>query len=142
MIRYTTDLEGLDAAQLDGFFEGWPNPPSPERHLDILRESYRVVLAVDEEKECVVGFSTAVSDGVLAAYIPLLEVLPGYRGHGIGRSIMERMLNELEGLYMIDLVATEGREAFYERLGFRETKAMVRRDFDAQCGRDKKEPGD
>jgi ribosomal protein S18 acetylase RimI-like enzyme len=136
VIRYTERVEGVAPDDLRGFFEGWPNPPSPERHLEILRRSHTVVLAVDDENGRVMGFATAISDGVLSAYIPLLEVLPEYRGRGIGRALMERMLDRLDGLYMIDLVASERAVNFYERLGFGKALGMVRRDFDAQAGKD------
>lgn len=135
MIRYTDRLDGLEPADLHGFFEGWPNPPSPERHLDVLRGSDEAVLAIDEETGRVVGFATAISDGVLAAYVPLLEVLPAYRGRGIGHALMERLIARLDGFYMVDLVSAPGREPFYERLGFRRASAMVRRDFGVQSGR-------
>ena len=135
MIRYTASTEGLTPEAVRGFFEGWPSPPSPERHIEILEASYAVVLAVDDDAGRVVGFVTAISDGVLAAYIPLLEVLPEYRGNGIGRVLMETILSRLDGLYMVDLVATPGRESFYERLHFRGARAMVHRDFEAQAGR-------
>ncbi len=40
-IRYTKDGNEARAAQaVTGFFEGWPNPPSAETHLTILRKSY------------------------------------------------------------------------------------------------------
>lgn len=68
----------MGPGQLTGFFEGWPSPPSEERHLALLRGSSHVVLAWHAEE--IVGFVTAISDGVLAAYIPLLEVRPGWRG--------------------------------------------------------------
>lgn len=139
MIRYSRSLEGITPERLAGFFQGWPAHPTPERHLRILRSSYERVLAIDDETGQVVGFVTAVSDGILAAYIPLLEVLPDYRGHGVGRELMERLLESLEGLYMIDLVADAERVAFYERLGFGQMRAMVLRDFDAQAGREQAE---
>lgn len=74
-IAYLTDLDGVTAAQLRGFFDGWPDPPTPETHLRILRGSATVVLAVDTETGCVVGFVTALSDGVLSAYPPLCRAL-------------------------------------------------------------------
>lgn len=90
MIRYTDSLEGIAPAQLSGgFFEGWPNPPSPETHLKILKNSDYTMLAIDEETGQVVGFITAISDGTLSAYIPLLEVLPAYRRRGIGVARLE-----------------------------------------------------
>ena len=86
MISYTDSIEGVTAKMLRGFFAGWPNPPSPGMHLKLLTNSYKVVLAIDDKTDNVVGFITAISDGVLSAYIPLLEVLPAYQGQGIHRT--------------------------------------------------------
>jgi ribosomal protein S18 acetylase RimI-like enzyme len=115
VIEYVTDAGGVEPEHLRGFFVGWPAPPSPERHLEILRGSSHVVLA--QEGDRVVGFVTAISDGVLSAYVPLLEVLPEYRGRGIGAELVRRLLAELDGLYMIDLCCDEDVVGFYERLG-------------------------
>ena len=117
MIEYSDSLEGVEPPQLDGFFVGWPSPPSPERHLELLRGSAAVVLARDGD--AVVGFVTAISDGVLSASIPLLEVLPAYQGRGIGSELVRRLLAALDGLYMIDLSCDAELEPFYARLGFR-----------------------
>ena len=115
MIEYVTDEGGVEPEHLGGFFVGWPTPPSPQRHLEILRGSSHVVLARDGER--VVGFVTAISDGVISAYIPLLEVLPEYQGRGIGAELVRRLLAELDGLYMVDLCCDEDVVGFYERLG-------------------------
>ena len=80
------------------------------------------------------GFINAVSDDTLAAYIPLLEVLPHYQGRGIGSQLVKRMLNKLEGLYMVDLVCDDDMVSFYERVGLKSHRAMMRRDFSAQSG--------
>src|SRR6187401_2213364 len=101
MIEYRTTLDGIGAEQLAGFFVGWPNPPAPAAHLLLLAGSQQIVLAVDGESGQVVGFITALSDGVLCAYIPLLEVLPAYQKRGIGQALVERMLERLKHLYMI-----------------------------------------
>lgn len=82
MISYTDSIESITADKLRGFFVGWTNPPSPETHLKLLANSYKVVLAIDDETGNVVGFITTISDGVLSAYIPLLEVLPAYQRQG------------------------------------------------------------
>jgi ribosomal protein S18 acetylase RimI-like enzyme len=116
-VEYTELLDGLEPHHLDGFFVGWPNPPSPERRLELLRGSAAVVLARDGER--VVGFVNAISDGVLSAYIPLLEVLPAYQGRGIGSELVRRIVARLERLYMIDLCCDAELEPFYRRLGFR-----------------------
>jgi ribosomal protein S18 acetylase RimI-like enzyme len=115
VIEYVTDPTGVGPEQLRGFFVGWPNPPSPVRHLEILCSSSHVVLA--REGERVVGFITAISDGVISAYIPLLEVVPEYQGRGIGAELVRRLLAQLGDLYMVDLCCDEDVVGFYERLG-------------------------
>jgi len=134
MIRYLSTENGIRPDQLGGFFEGWPSPPTPETHLAILSGSHRVVLALDEDLDTVVGFVTAVSDGVLAAYIPLLEVLPSYRHRGIGHELLSRIQQELGGLYMVDLVCDEAMESFYTSLGMKPAHAMTVRRYDRQSG--------
>ena len=124
---YTTDVAELTPADLEGFFVGWPSPPSPERHLEILRGSDHVVLAREGDEGPVVGFVTAISDGILSAFIPLLEVLPSRQGHGIGSELVRRMLAELDGFYMVDLVCDATLEPFYRRLGLTAMTGMGRR---------------
>ena len=138
MIRYLNEADGIRPDQLEGFFEEWPSPPTPETHITIMRGSYRVVLALGEDSDAVVGFITAVSDGALAAYIPLLEVLPSYRRRGIGRELVTRMQQELGDLYMVDLVCDEAAEPFYASLGMKPAHAMTLRRYDRQSGTTRK----
>ena len=134
MIRYLDSAESVSAAQLQGFFVGWPNPPSPDTHLQILRESQHRVLALDETTDQVVGFVTAISDGVLSAYIPLLEVVPSAQGQGIGKELVQRMLRKLESLYMVDLLCDASIQPFYEALGLQKAQGMMIRNYPRQNG--------
>lgn len=134
MIIYQDSAESITASQLEGFFVGWPNPPSPTTHLRILRQSAHRVVALDSETRQVVGFINAISDGILCAYIPLLEVLPPYQGRGIGRELVKRMLDKLKRLYMVDLVCLESLQPFYQKSGLQPASAMVIRNFDRQSG--------
>lgn len=133
MITYTNALDNLTADHLrGGFFAGWPNPPTPETHLKLLRGSSHVGLAWAGDR--VIGYITAITDGVLAAYIPHLEVLPEYRGQGIGSELVKRMLDQLRDLYMIDLICDPDVQPFYERLGLRRYSGMIYRNYDRQSG--------
>ena len=145
MIRYIDTAEAITPDQLEGFFEGWPNPPSPETHLRLLRQSDEVVLALDDASmddasrddasRDVVGFITAISDGVLAAYIPLLEVRRAYRGRGIGKALVHRMLDRLDDLYMVDLLCDPDLQPFYAALGMRPAAGMMLRNYEHQSGK-------
>jgi GNAT superfamily N-acetyltransferase len=131
-VSYVESPNEITAELLPGFFVGWPSPPTPATHLKILRRSSHVVLALHSGR--VVGFINAVSDHTLAAYIPLLEVLPEYQGRGIGGQLVKRMLKNLEGMYMVDLVCDDDMAGFYEHLGLKSARAMTRRNFAVQSG--------
>ncbi len=134
MISYVDSVEGISPNQLTGFFVGWPNPPSPEKHLEILTNSDNVVLAIDQRLGNVVGFITAVSDNVLSAYIPFLEVLPSYQKQGIGGELFKRMLKKLDGLYMVDLLCDEPLQTFYQHFGMTNASGMMLRNYERQSG--------
>ncbi|KOY17073.1 acetyltransferase [Paenibacillus xylanivorans] len=134
-MTFRDTLEGIGIDQLSGnFFEGWPNSPSTPTFLKLLEQSYAVELAVDEDTGNMVGFIQAISDGVLSAYIPLLEVLPEYQGKGIGTELVERMFNRLSDLYMIDLLCDDELQGFYEKKGMQKASGMVIRHYQNQVG--------
>ena len=129
-------MEAVSENMLDGgFFAGWPNPPDAATHLKLLCGSYCAYVAVDVVTGKVVGFINAVSDGVLTAYIPLLEVLSDYQGHGIGGALMKHMLAALDGLYMIDVVCDKKIQPFYAKFGATNWTASIFRNHMMQSGR-------
>ena len=127
MITYSESIDGIERRHLDGFLVGWPHPPSPETHLRLLASSDHIVLAIDVESAQVIGYVTALTDGVLSSFIPLLEVLPAYQGRGIGQALMTRMLDWLGHLPNVDLLCDPGVVPFYERFGMRPCGGMVLR---------------
>ena len=142
-MEYTSKVENITAAMLSGgFFVGWPNPPSPTTHLAILQNSYRSWIAIDTTKTpaVVVGFVNAVSDGVLSAYIPLLEVLPTYQGQGIGQELVRRMLADLSMLYMVDVAHDVELVDYYAKFGASPSQASIFRNYEAQSGFKTSEP--
>ncbi|WP_440897528.1 GNAT family N-acetyltransferase [Amphibacillus sp. Q70] len=135
-MRYKNSIDGISSDMLKGFFTDWPNPPNSQTHLKLLKNSSQVVIAVDEDPNQVVGFITAISDGVLSAYIPLLEVLPAYKNQGIGKELINRMLKELENIYMIDLCCDDELVSYYEKFNMTRTNGMILRNYNRQAGGD------
>lgn len=131
-IKYISTAEVIRHAQLVGFFVDWPNHPSPERHLDILRASHGVELALDNSTNQVVGFINMISDGIFAGYIPLLEVLPEYQGKGIGKELTNRILTRYNHLYMLDVCCDDTVVPFYASKGFLNVSGMIKRNFEQQ----------
>ena len=129
-IKFQNTLGDISPNQLTGFFVGWPNPPSPEALLIILNNSYCFELAIDINTNQVVAFTNAISDGVLSAYIPLLETIPEYQGNRIATELITRLKKKLEDIYMVDLCCDENLEPFYKRFGFEKHNAMIIRNYD------------
>ena len=126
-IRYQETCEGVSPEQLTGFFTQWRNPRPPAEHLVILQGSDHIVLAIDEDSGNVVGFVTALTDGIQAAFIPLLEVLPTYQGHGVGTELMHYILRRLAHLPAVDLTCNPETQSFYARFGMKPSVGAVLR---------------
>jgi GNAT superfamily N-acetyltransferase len=64
------------------------------------------------------GAGRALADGLDCAYIADIAVHPDHQGHGLGSTIIRRLLAATEGHKKIILYANPGTEAFYGRFGF------------------------
>jgi ribosomal protein S18 acetylase RimI-like enzyme len=131
---YKNSLDGISSNMLEGFFVDWPNSPNPQTHLKLLQNSSKVVIALDDHTNQVVGFITAISDGILSAYIPFLEVLPEYKNNGIGKELVKQMLKELEDIYMVDLCCDDDLVPYYEEFGMIKSNGMLVRNYRMQSG--------
>ena len=127
VIYYTDDLASVCEDMLCGFFVGWPRRPSPAQHLAVLRGSYRSVVAIDDADGRAVGFVNMLSDGVLTAFIPWLEVLPGYQGQGVGSELMRRILDGTDRFYSVDLACDAALVSYYGRFGMRGASSALLR---------------
>lgn len=77
-----------------------------------------------KENQAVV-FITCLSDKIISAYIPLLEVLPEYQKLGIWSQLIERILDKTKTLYMIDLVCDTELNKYYQKFGFKPYNANI-----------------
>ncbi|GAF06599.1 hypothetical protein JCM16418_567 [Paenibacillus pini JCM 16418] len=82
-----------------------------------------------------VGFINALSDQVLTAYIPLLEVTPAFKNQGIGTQLVERMLEQLKDYYMIDLLCDADLQDYYSQKGMIKAAGMMKRNYNNQSGK-------
>lgn len=81
--------------------------------------SYKIVTAWDGE--LLVGAGRMLSDGICYGSIFDVGVLPEYQRKGIGKEIMNKILNG-EDHMPIHLTSTFGNEDFYKTLGFKKHK--------------------
>ena len=138
-VRYTYSLEGISPSQLTRLPVGWPKPPSPQTLLKSLQNMNAVVLAIDEETNAVVGYACGMTDHVLILYIWGTELLPEYRGQGIRKQMLLRLLDRYGEIYQINIHPGQPDRRLFEELGFKayapeQAVAMTRMRYEWQDG--------
>ncbi len=86
----------------------------------MLRGTARQVGAWQGEQ--LVGYARALTDGCFRAFIEDVVVDESLRGQGIGRALIENLLNSLQDIEEIRLACSDENVAFYEKLGFKRPK--------------------
>ena len=89
-------------------------------------QSWYAIYAFEDQK--LVGMGRIISDGVITGIICGLCVLPSYQSKGIGKEMLNRMIDHCEQNRIIpQLLCTENLEPYYESFGFRKfTVGMTR----------------
>lgn len=100
---------------------GFMDRPLEQAEKAIRNGLFNVTAICDGE---VVGMGRLVGDGAMYWYLQEIIVLPEYQGKGIGKSIVNRLLehirkNSIPGTGVeVGLTAVKGKEPFYEKFGF------------------------
>lgn len=113
--------EGIDVAALNEVFVRVGFPRRQEERLRRALEHSRVVwLSAGEEEGRPVAFARAAGDGVFNAVVWDVVVEPSSQGLGLGRAVMERLVDELrrDGVANIVLYAETRVVGFYRLLDF------------------------
>ena len=72
-----------------------------------------------------IGAGRALADGLDCSYLCDIAVMPSHQGTGLGKQIVERLLELSRGHTKILLYAVPGKEAFYKRFGFLRMKTAM-----------------
>ena len=94
----------------------WSAANKPIELISALRNSHSLATARIDGR--LVGLANAISDGYLVVYFPHLLVHPAMHRKGIGRALMEAMLNRYRAFHQLMLTADGDALHFYEALGF------------------------
>jgi len=123
-ISLSTDIDGISWVELARLFE--LAPLGKKRDLEKIETAFqnsllRVFAFHDTE---LVGAGRALSDGVWRAAIYDVAVLPEYQGKGIGSKIIRHLI-QTANVDVVMLYSVPGKEAYYERFGFRKMKTAM-----------------
>ncbi len=117
---FLRDRKSHELIQLQALFEVasfWAKKRRIEDLSIAIANSNPVVSVWDKDR--LIGFARAISDGIYRATIWDVVIHPDYRGAGLGRKLVETVLshpriNRVERVYLM----TTHQQRFYERIGF------------------------
>jgi ribosomal protein S18 acetylase RimI-like enzyme len=127
VIYRSIQADDFEAVQTFLAENGWAARVSDvDRFRAMIDGTDRTVVALDGGR--VVGFARALCDGVSNGYISMLAVDENQRRQGIGRRLVEHLIQEDFG-GNITWVLRAGRDSrgFWERLGFRASDIAMER---------------
>jgi len=128
MITYRTAITDPEWEKLvdhyaeTGMCLGLGRERETEKIRRAFQSSYRFVTAWD--RGMVIGAGRMISDGECYGWIHDMSVLSAYRKQGIGRTIVEKLLEGNEDL-LIGLTSSFEATEFYAKLGFNRHKTAM-----------------
>jgi ribosomal protein S18 acetylase RimI-like enzyme len=96
---------------------GWGHRVESASQLEVLiKNSDHAIVALADD--VIVGFARALCDWQSNGYISMLVVNADYRRLGIGRSLMENLLEHGKGVTWVLRASRAGAKEFFSSLGF------------------------
>ncbi|MGB3204598.1 MAG: GNAT family N-acetyltransferase [Crinalium sp.] len=119
-IQFCDRKSQIDLKQLQALFQigaFWAEDRKIEDLAVAIANSEPVISVWDKNK--LIGFARATSDGIYRATIWDVVIDPNYRGAGLGRKLVDTILSHprmsrVERVYLM----TTNQQSFYERIGF------------------------
>lgn len=115
--RWMFDDEGLDWGDVAELFRVAPLgvKDASEIELAFSNSMFKCFVFAGDE---LIGAGRALADGINSAYLCDIAVHPDYQGLGIGKGIVNELLDLCAGHKKVILYANAGKEGFYRKLGF------------------------
>jgi ribosomal protein S18 acetylase RimI-like enzyme len=124
-------IEELSEEQIDELFELYQQEDwTKDRKIDEIRimlKHCKIIGLVDEATNKLVGFTRIVTDYVYRATVYDVIVLKEYHGKGLGRQLMENIINhpQLKNIERVDLYTGEEKTEFYKKWGFNKVSELT-----------------
>lgn len=115
-----SNVKEIDAQAVCRFmnrFATWKVHPHVDQWSRMIANSAAVISAWEDG--VLVGFARGISDEVRYAQVLDVLVHPEYRGQGIGKSLIKRLVNEPVMQVRAVILGTPDKLEFYESAGFK-----------------------
>ncbi len=105
----------------EAYWSRWRSRDDVQRQI---QGAWRVVGCYDGQGH-MVGFARALSDGVALAYLADVYVLENHRGRGLGRALLQEMIEDGPGKEFRWLLHTADAHGLYRQFGFTAPDATI-----------------
>lgn len=105
----------------------WKNSYDSKNINSLIKGSYAFAVVVKNPEGKAIGMGRILSDGVSDAYIQDVVILPEYRKKGLGRMLVNFLLNVCisHRILWIGLVSEPNQDCFYSSCGFKKMKNYI-----------------
>jgi len=126
-IKFVDNWSKEDIIRLYRSAGWWKEYYDPSAINQLIAGSFAFVVAVNPSSGKAIGMGRIISDGISDAYIQDLVVLPEYRGQGIGKQLVNALLDRClsKGITWIGLISEPEQDGFYSSIGFKTMKNHI-----------------
>lgn len=120
-INYKEDIQNVQEFNYLYDAVGWEQYTDEVAKKALSNTLYSVSIYDDEK---IIGYGRIIGDGACFLYIQDVMVIPEYQNKKIGSMIIEKLMVKIDEIrkeipnIIVCLVASTGKERFYEKLGF------------------------
>ena len=123
-LKWKFDQSSIDWEELSQLYFIAPlGDKPPEKIKVVFTNSKFKCFVFDKSKLIAVG--RALADGLDCSYICDVAVHPEYQGKGLGKQIVQRLIEQSDGHKKIILYSNPGKEGFYSKLGFKKMNTAM-----------------
>ncbi|WP_299213467.1 GNAT family N-acetyltransferase [uncultured Aquimarina sp.] len=127
-MQYTINNKKLpEVGELKDLFKqtSWAKNRSLEGVEKLLQKTEVFVVVRDTDTEQLIGFGRALSDGIYRALLDDIVIEASYRKRGLGKRIVQELLDQVQDVEQVFLNTKPELEVFYNEFGFTKTKALT-----------------
>jgi N-acetylglutamate synthase-like GNAT family acetyltransferase len=119
-IKFVEEWDEKEIINLYKEANWWRNSYNSSSIKYLIKGSYKFAVVINKDKDEAIGMGRLISDGVSDAYIQDLVIKDNYRGHGLGKKLVNYLIKYclLKGIKWIGLISEPGQDEFYSKLGF------------------------
>ncbi len=123
-LAWRFDQSGINWKALSQLYKIAPLGDKPATGLEVVFSNSRYKCFIFDGS-ILIGAGRALADGLDCSYICDIAVHPEYQGVGLGKQIVQYLIDQSRGHKKIILYANPGKEGFYAKLGFKKMNTAM-----------------